>query len=135
MKTLPCPDCGKAIRPSNLARHRRAQHLPKARMSAHGTSYEPPAKPMRLEASKARRHDEVAPRGVGPYRYRIYRLRAGDLELLEAVPTAARMGRALVDLHATGSFVGDDSVGVLDTKEDPGHWVVSPFTLGRTLPS
>lgn len=135
MKTLPCPDCGKTIRPCNMARHRRAQHLPKARVSAYGTSYEQPAKPIRLGSKKARRHDDVAPRGIGPYRYRIYRLRAGDLQLLVAVPNPSTMGRALVELHEKGAFEGDDSVGVLDTRDEPGHWVVSPFTLGRSLPS
>jgi hypothetical protein len=41
------------------------------------------------------------------------------------------MGQELADLHEFGEFVGDDSVGVLDTAEDPGHWIVSPWTLGR----
>lgn len=134
MRRLPCPDCGRAIRPSNMGRHRRARHLPKAVESVYGTRYKLPAMPIRVGASRDRRHDEIAPRGVGPHRYRIYRLRGGDLQLVSAVATAQAMGRELVDLHTHGAFVGDDSVGVLDTAEDPGHWIVSPFTLGRRAP-
>lgn len=134
MKRLPCPECGKTIRPSNMARHRRARHLPKAVDSVYGTRYRLPAMPIRVGANRDRRHDEIAPRGDGPWRYRIYRLRGGDLQLISAVPTAEAMGKELTDLHAYGEFVGDDSVGVLDTIEDPGHWIVSPWTLGRRVP-
>lgn len=134
MKTLPCPDCGKTIRPCNMGRHRRAKHLPKVVESVYGTRYSVPAMPIRVGKDRSRRHDEIAPRGKGPYRYRIYRLRGGDLQLVSAVATAERMGKELADLHQYGEFVGDDSVGVLDTIEDPGHWIVSPFTLGRRTP-
>lgn len=37
----------------------------------------------------------------------------------------------LVVLDEEGEFVGDDSVGILDTAQDPGNWLVHPFTLGR----
>jgi len=87
--------------------------------------------PIKLGVKKDRRYDEVAPRGDGEDRFRIYRLRAGDLQLLATVQTAEAIGTALVTLHDDGEWVGDDSVGVLDTKTDPGHWIVSPWTLGR----
>lgn len=131
IKQIPCSDCGQKIRPSNLARHRKARHLPKPTTTAYGTKFESPSKPIRVQRASDRRYDEAYPRGVGPYRYRIYRLRAGELDLVAAAPEAADMGEGLVRLHSEGEFVGDDSVGVLDTKDDPGHWVVSPFTLGR----
>jgi hypothetical protein len=88
-------------------------------------------RPIRVGKDRDRRYDEVFPRGEGKYRFRIYRLRAGDLDLIAAAPDAACMGDALLRLYSEGEFIGDDSVGVLDTSEDPGHWIVHPFTLGR----
>lgn len=131
MKTIPCPDCGIAVRPCNMNRHRRAWHQPRAEKTPYGTRLALPAMPIRVGKAADRRYDKTVPRGEGPYRYRIYRLRAGDLQLVHATPRASTMGRALVRLHAQGEFVGDDSVGVLDTITDPGVWIVNPFTLGR----
>lgn len=130
-KTTPCPECGRRVRPSNLARHRRAQHVPKGRPRNFGTKFVSPAIPIRAGRERDRRYDEHFPRGEGRYRYRIYRLRGGELELVAAAPNAAAMGLALATLHGEGEFIVDDSVGVLDTLEDPGHWVVHPFALGR----
>lgn len=88
-------------------------------------------RPIRQGKDRDRRYDDVFPRGIGPYRFRVYRLRAGQLDLIAAAPEPGDMGDALFRLYSEGEFIGDDSVGVLDTAEDPGHWVVSPFTLGR----
>ena len=82
-------------------------------------------------AANKRRHDELYPRGMGVHRYRIYRLRAGVTAIVATAPTAERMGRRLAQAYARGSFIADDSVGVLDTKTDPGKWIVNPWTLGR----
>lgn len=131
VKQIPCKDCGQKIVPSNMARHRAARHLPRVKKTAYGTKLEPAPNPIRVGKGKDRRYDEDFPRGFGPYRYRIYRLRAGELELVAAAPDAGSMGVALVNLYQDGEFVGDDSVGCLDTATDPGHWIVSPFTLGR----
>ena len=133
MSTLPkeCPDCGQKIRPCNMMRHRRARHIPRRDRTVYGSKFSVPSMPIRLGVKKDRRYDEVAPRGDGEDRFRIYRLRAGDLQLLATVQTAEAIGTALVTLHEDGEWVGDDSVGVLDTKTDPGHWIVSPWTLGR----
>lgn len=134
MKHTECPECGRRLRPCNLARHRRARHLPVATVSSYGHRFYPPAIPMRVGREKDRRYDEHVPRGIGDHRYRIYRLRTGELELVASAPSAENMGVALVVLHEEGEFEIDDSVGVLDTIETPGHWVVSPFTLGRRRP-
>src|SRR5262245_26652754 len=131
MKNATCPECGRRVRPSNLSRHRRARHMPRPRACNWGTRFTQPALPIRIAAWDDRRYDEVAPRGEGPARYRIYRLRAGELELVGYTGTACEMGEALVDLHDKGEFIVDDSVGCLDTKTDPGHWIVHPFALGR----
>lgn len=125
-----CPDCGIQVRPSNLRRHRRARHFPRAVATSWGTRYTVPAVPIKANKDD-RRYDEIAPRGEGPHRYRIYRLRAGELELLATAPDAECMGLGVVTLHAEGEFISDDSVGVLDTSTEPGHWVVHPFALGR----
>lgn len=131
MKTVACPDCGRTIRPSNLARHRKAYHLPRAERTPYGTALKLPAMPIKVGRKKDRRYDDEVPRGEGPNRFRLYRLRAGDLQLIHAVATPRDLGEALVRLHARGEFVGDDSVGVLDTITEPGSWIISPFTLGR----
>lgn len=123
-----CPDCGRKIRPSNLHRHRVAQHFPRGVATSWGRRYTVPAMPMK---SDDRRYDEIAPRGEGPERYRVYRLRAGELELLATAPSAECMGLALATLHSEGEFITDDSVGVLDTAPEPGKWVVNPYSLGR----
>jgi hypothetical protein len=131
MKTLPCPDCGRAIRPCNLRRHRASKHVPRRSRTPYGSKFDAPPMPIRVGKSRDRRYDEIAPRGPGPERFRIYRLRAGELELLATAGSPEAFGIGLMTLWTDGEFVGDDSVGVLDTAEDPGHWIVSPFTLGR----
>lgn len=131
---ITCPDCERPLRPCNLARHRRAQHLPKNKDAVYGEKYLPPPKPIRRGKKTDRRYDEIAPRGIGPQRYRLYRLRAGDLQLLATAEDGEAVGLALVTLHDEGEFSGsDDSVGILDTATDPGHWIVNPFTLGRRI--
>lgn len=134
MKTRECPECGRHIRPSNIARHRKARHTPRPRPTSYGHKFSVPAIPITVGKDKDRRYDDHVERGPGPHRYRIYRLRAGDLQLIASAPDPACMGVALVTLHNEGEFIVDDSVGVLDTIEDPGHWVVHPFALGRRRP-
>lgn len=126
-----CPDCKQRIRPCNMARHRKARHTPQRGRTIYGSKFSIPSMPIRLGKKKDRRYDEVVPRGEGKDRFRIYRLRAGDLQLLASTSTPEGMGLALATLHDEGEWVGDDSVGVLDTATDPGHWIVSPWTLGR----
>jgi hypothetical protein len=98
------------------------------------TRWQSPVIPISVGAEKDRRFDEFVERGEGPNRYRIYRLRGGELELVATAPTAEAMGLALTMLAREGEFIVDDSVGVLDTATDPGHWIVNPFTLGRRRP-
>lgn len=131
MKVLPCPDCGRTLRPCNMQRHRRT-HLPKAKTDRYGKKYVVPKQPIRLGRSKDRRYDEIAPRGEGGERYRIYRLRAGDLQLLATAGDPQGVGLGLVTLWEEGEFDGgDDSLGILDTATDPGHWIANPWALGR----
>lgn len=129
-RTVLCPECGRRVRPCNLARHRRARHLPRSRQRKFGRRYEPPAIPIRVGHEKDRRYDEHVPRG-GENLFRIYRLRAGELELVATAPDAGGMGLALVTLAQEGEFIVDDAVGVLKTDTDPGRWIVNPFSLGR----
>jgi hypothetical protein len=134
MRRVPCPDCGRKIRPSNLKRHRAARHIPRVLVAEHGVEFTVPQQPIKQKPGKDRRYDDIAPRGVGPYRFRIYRLRAGDLQMLAAVETPEDMGRELVKLHSEGRFsVPDDAVGILDTAEDPGDWIANPWALGRRV--
>lgn len=104
---------------------------PKLKKAEYGTRILEPVNPIRIGKGSDRRYDENVPRGEGKYRFRIYRLRAGELQLVAAAPDAQAMGLALATLHGEHEFMGDDSVGVLDTIVDPGHWVVHPYTLGR----
>ena len=132
MKLTACRVCGLELRPCNLARHFRAQHLPKKKEAEYGTEFVAPKKPIRIGKKKDRRYDEIAPRGEGPHRYRLYRLRAGDLHLVSTAPDAASVGLALVTNYNEGEFSeADDSVGILDTATDPGSWIANPFALGR----
>lgn len=98
-----------------------------------GVRYLSSAQPLHQgKPKKDRRYDDLAPRGVGPTRYRIYRLRGGDLQLLAAVPSEERLGAEIVRLYSLGEFSGgDDSLGIMDTATEPGRWVASPWTLGR----
>lgn len=131
MTLIPCPECDRELRPCNLARHRKT-HAPRKTKTTYGGKYKPATKPIRLGKKKDRRYDDFVPRGMGPERYRLYRLRAGDLQLLATAANAQAIGLALVTLHGEEEFAGgDDSVGILDTATEPGHWIVSPFTLGR----
>lgn len=134
MKQRACPECGRRVRPSNLERHRRAQHLPRGRKTTYGHRFTPPAIPIRVGKERDRRYDEHIPRGEGDHRFRIYRLRTGELQVVASAPLPEDMGVALVILHSENEFDIDDSVGVLDTLVDPGHWIVNPWTLGRRPP-
>lgn len=63
-------------------------------------------------------------------RFRIYRLRYGELELLATTPTAEGMGVALCTLAEEGEWVENEAVGVLDTlgrDDEPGTWIVNPY--------
>lgn len=123
------------MRGSNLARHRMT-HLPisELRRTEFGTYtyFRQARRPLLQSRRHETRYDEVSPRGHGPTRFRIYRLRGGELQLLAAAPSPQTFGLALVDLKARGEFIPDDATGVLDTAEDPGGWIVHPFALGRT---
>lgn len=130
MKTVQCP-CGRELRPCNLGRHMKARHLAVPVETDFGHLLVQPVWPIRIGKGTDRRYDEVLPRGEGPHRFRIYRLRAGELQPVATCPEEAAVGTALVRLHGEREFEGDDSVGVLDTITDPGHWIVNPFTLGR----
>lgn len=134
VKKVPCPDgCGMRVRPSNLKRHRRT-HLPPAVERGWGTQFLRPTRPIRWKSgTHDRRYDEHYPRGEGPFRFRIYRLRGGELQLIAAAPTPPCFGTALYELDQDGEFITDDATGVLDTVPDPGNWVVHPFALGRRL--
>lgn len=122
------------MRPSNISRHRMAKHIPMKRRTDYGAKFSLPEVPIKLSKKKDRRYDDIAPRGEGEDRYRIYRLRAGDLQLLATTDTSQGMGLALATLHDEGEWVGDDSVGLLDTLTEPGKWIINPWTLGRTSP-
>lgn len=131
MNLVLCPDCARELRPCNLARHRKT-HLPQRKKAKYGGRYLAAARPIRLGRKQDRRYDDYVPRGEGPERYRLYRLRAGDLQLLATTGTSQGIGLALVTLHEEGEFAGgDDSIGILDTATDPGHWITNPWTLGR----
>ena len=133
MKTVECA-CGRSVRPCNHHRHVMAQHMPKAEETEWGAVVTPPPNPIRIGKKNDRRYDEAFPRGEGPYRYRIYRVRGGDLQLVATAPDAESMGVGLAAMHLEHEFIADDSVGVLDTRTDPGHWVINPWTLGRKSP-
>lgn len=123
--------CGRRIRPCNLERHMRT-HYPRLEKRDWGHKCQPAKRPIRLGAERDRRYDEHVPRGIGPHRYRIYRLRAGELDMVSTAPEPEHLGVALVINDEEGEWDQvDDSVGVLDTAREPGHWIVNPFTLGR----
>jgi hypothetical protein len=133
-RLIQCPDCPRKVRPCNLERHQR-QHEPQAEIYHLGfTKFGPPKIPITLGRERDRRYDEYVPRGIGPYRYRIYRLRGGELGLLGAAPDPMAWGLAVTTWHVEGEFVVDDATGVLDTAEDPGDWVINPWALGRRQP-
>ena len=108
MKTVECM-CGRNLRPCNLARHVRAKHEPTVVRLEHGALIRPAVDPLRQSRSHERRYDDVLPRGAGADRFRIYTLTDdGELQVVATVP----------DLG---------SIGVLDTKDDPGEWLVNPW--------
>jgi hypothetical protein len=129
-----CPDCRQPVRPCNLNRHRRT-HLPRpVRRTTAGyqwTKFTRPKRPLIQYRDHDRRYDEAFPRGEGRYRFRVYRLRAGELQLLAAAPDPPGYGVALFELYEDGEYIVDDATGILDTIEDPGDWIVHPFALGR----
>jgi hypothetical protein len=132
-KRMKCPECGSRVRACNLARHRRT-HVPETEPREGYTYLRKAKRPIRQFRTHDHRYDEHFPRGEGDFRFRIYRLRAGVLELIAAAPTPGDFGQALFELHDEGEFITDDATGVLDTLPEPGDWVVHPFALGRRLP-
>lgn len=123
---MTCPVCHREIRPCNLARHRRARHLPRAHPARYGRRFTQPEQPI-LDRSVPR-FDEVAPRDIENH-FRVYRLRGGDLQLLATTKRHADFGTAIFDLHAAGEFIVDDAIGVFDAVEET--WIVNPWNLGR----
>lgn len=107
--------------------------MPPAIERGWGTQVGRPRRPIRQFRNHDHRYDEHYPRGEGQFRFRIYRLRGGELQLIAAAPTPPAFGTALYYLDQEGEFITDDAVGVLDTVPDPGNWIVHPFALGRRL--
>jgi hypothetical protein len=132
--TVRCPECNRRVRPCNLQRHRRGQHLPKGTRTRYGRKFKQPVIPITVGRDQDRRYDEIAPRGDGPERHRLYRLRTGELQLLATCGTPEAAGLGLFTLWSEGEFDVDDSAGWLDTLEEPGHWVANPWALGRRPP-
>lgn len=130
MKTIACSACGRKVRPCNLERHMRT-HYPVPQNAGWGTRWLSAKRPLKRGSNQDRLYDEVVPRGEGPHRFRLYRMRAGELDLLATVESPPAVGVGLYYLDQDGEFVTDDATGVLDTLEDPGHWLVHPYALGR----
>ena len=130
-RTVVCPECSRRVRPSNLRRHENT-HIPKPVHRAWGTQFLQPQRPVQQRKHGQSRYDEHFPPGYGRYRFRIYRLRGGVLQLLAATETPGDFGEALYDLNREGEFIADDCTGVLDTACKPGDWIIHPFALGRT---
>lgn len=127
-----CEACGRKLRASNLERHLRGVHMLKAQPRPYGKKYRQPLIPITVGKEQDRRYDAIAQRGPGsPEQHRIYRLRAGELQLLATAPDPASVGVAIFTLWSEGEFEVDDSVGWLNTESEPGHWVASPWSLGR----
>lgn len=65
---------------------------------------------------------------VNPEAYRIYRLRAGDLEVVATCGSNEAVGTAIVTLGQEGEFEGC-TVGVMHRpfEDKPGIWLVNPF--------
>jgi hypothetical protein len=129
MKTTKCPECSRKLRPCNLARHQKT-HEPVAE-KRDGYAKIVAKRPIKQHRNHDHRYDGHFPRGEGPFRFRVYRLRAGLLHLIGAAPTPGGYGQAIYEFHREGEFITDDAVGVLDTLPEPGDWVVHPFALGR----
>ena len=89
-----CPECGSRVRPCNLTRHRRDTR-PRGRKSGRATRTSGrPRRPLRQFRTHDHRYDEHFPRGEGPFRFRIYRLRGGELQMIAAAETAGDCGQA-----------------------------------------
>lgn len=77
---------------------------------------------------------ELAPRDERN-RYRIYRLRRGELQLLATTDSKAGVGVAICTLAEEDEFERDDAVGVLDCLArgpgKPGKWRANPYATGR----
>lgn len=131
MKTVPCPECRRAVRPCNLKRHVRTHYPEVASVEAWGTRWKPAKRPISRGKERDRLYDEIVPRGEGDHRFRLYRMRAGELDLLATTSDPPGVGVGLYYLDQDGEFVTDDATGVLDTAVDPGHWLVHPYALGR----
>jgi hypothetical protein len=132
---IKCPECSRELRPCNLSRHRRTHYPVPMRRQTGGyrwTKFGQAKRPIRQYRNHDHRYDEVFPRGEGPYRFRIYRLRAAELQLLGAAPDPPGFGVALYVMNEEGEYISDDTTGVLDTITEPADWVVHPFALGRT---
>lgn len=75
---------------------------------------------------------ELVPRDLAN-RYRIYRVRDGEQQLIATTAEPEGIGTTLVTLAEEGEFE-DAAVGVLDTRGAPrgsGVWIVSPYVCGR----
>lgn len=73
------------------------------------------------------------PRGEVPrnplHRFRIYRTRYDELDLVATASTSEEVGVALCALGSEGVFEGS-CAGLLDTHgtdEEPGEWILDPF--------
>lgn len=85
-------------------------------------------------------HNDLWPRDNPEYKYRIYRLYLGELEVLAACPDAAGIGVALVTMDddlkqcdPPQRLADAGTIGVLDVMPDgkngvPGEWIIKPFT-------
>lgn len=66
-------------------------------------------------------------------RFRVYRLRDGELDLLATTPTPEGAQLTVVTLFGEGEFGPADAVGVLDAlpsgreEDQTGVWVVNPW--------
>jgi len=80
-------------------------------------------------------------------RFRIYRLRDGELKCIATTPDPEGIGLALYTLRSEGEITNDDRTGVLDCFHEPedlaenaalafpqmtptGTWISNPFARG-----
>lgn len=88
----------------------------------------PPAPDETVELVKLDRN--AIPR-TPKHRYRIYRQRYDELELVATAKNTSELGKKIVSLGRAGQFVGS-CLGLLDTfgtDEIQGDWVVDPFDV------
>jgi hypothetical protein len=80
--------------------------------------------------------DAVWPRDDPRFRYRLYALKDGILNVIAAAPDPGGVGQAIVTLHAdaraAGATLGDEGrIGILDVTpddgRDSGEWIINPF--------